>query len=173
MVYQSNSNRQANPFAPMSAQAGTRMRNPGQNPSGYGMQRVAGQLAPQRAAQGYQSNTGMAARIPSYMPPTAPTSMPQMSRPDLGMLYGNGQFQMPPNSAFLQKGQDTIDPLTGEYGPMGPASGPVDWANPHIRNDVNAPPPTIINDPNLGQPNYADILRALGYGRPAGGGFRG
>src|SRR3990167_5656999 len=133
-MYQANSNRQANPFAPMSRQMNTRTANPGVNPGGYGMQRVAGQLAPQRAAQGYQSNPGMQARMPgpSTTQPnqTGLYGMTAQNQPNFGMaagapLYGNGTLTN--FGTLLPKGGELlIDPATGLPAQMG--APVVDWS---------------------------------------------
>ena len=174
-MYTSNSNQRANPFATASRQQTTRIANPGRNPFGLGMQRTAGQLAPQRPAQGYQSNTSMQAQMPTFQPPSIQPVPPPVygmtpqNRPDLGMMLGNGTVQMPAGGAFLAKGGLTDRPADV---PIGQVYG-VDYSNPRFRNDVIDPAtgqPRVITDPpamqpQQTQPDYAAILRALGYAR--------
>ena len=73
-----NPNRVANPYAPTFYDK----QPSGQNPYGYGVQRTAGQLAPQSPAQGYNLNS----LPPAQQPQAAPT----------GVQQGSYQYQYQP-----------------------------------------------------------------------------
>jgi hypothetical protein len=100
-----NTNISARPYAPTDYSK----QPSGQNPYGYGYQRVAGQVAPQAPAQGYNSNYMAGARVGrpakqlGYGPPPAPQAAVSPQMP------GDVSYQPMPNPIPAPVGYGPID----------------------------------------------------------------
>lgn len=105
-----NTNIPARPYAPTDYSK----QPSGQNPYGFGYQRVAGQVAPQAPAQGYNSNFMAGAQVGRQQKQLGYGPQPQTQVPP--QMPGNVSYQPMPQPAASMPMQQAYAPMHGGVG---------------------------------------------------------